>query len=70
MEFYRSWVSSFCEPFRTAGLKLAEGEVVPVYPGQQWAPNMPWDNYGGKVTLAGDAAHSMLPRMPFPLINL
>ena len=51
-----------CEPFRTAGLKLGEGEVVPVYAGQQWAPDMAWDNHEGKVTLAGDAAHSMVPR--------
>ena len=62
MDFYRSFVSTFCEPFRTAALKLADDEVVPVYPGQQWAPTMAWDNYGGKVTLAGDAAHSMVPR--------
>jgi len=62
MEFYRSWVSTMCEPFRTAGLKLAEDEVIPIYSGQQWAPTMEWDNKGGKFTLAGDAAHSMLPR--------
>jgi hypothetical protein len=62
MSHYRQWASSFCEPFRTGALKLEEGEVVPVYPGQQWAPTMPWDNYGGKVTIAGDAAHSMVPR--------
>ncbi|KAL8897693.1 MAG: hypothetical protein Q9192_002447 [Flavoplaca navasiana] len=60
--FYRSFVSSFCDPFRTAGLKVADGDAIPVYPGQQWAPTMAWDNYGGKVTLAGDAAHSMLPQ--------
>jgi hypothetical protein len=72
MNVYRSWVSSFCEPFRTGGLKLADGEVVPVYPGQQWAPTMAWDNYGGKVTLAGDAAHSMVPRkcMVLPSLSL
>lgn len=67
MEFYRSWTSSLCEPFRTGALKLAEGEVVPVYSGQQWAPTMVWDNYGGQITLAGDAAHSMVPRMSIPL---
>ncbi|KAL8722376.1 MAG: hypothetical protein Q9181_007501, partial [Wetmoreana brouardii] len=62
MQYYRDFVSSFCDPFRTAGLKLRDGEILPVYPGQQWAPTMPWDNYGGKVTLAGDAAHSMVPQ--------
>lgn len=42
---------------------------VPVYPGQQWPPvtqdggenGIKWDNHDGLVTLAGDAAHSMLP---------
>lgn len=42
---------------------------VPVYPGQQWPPvtedssddGIKWDNHNGLVTLAGDAAHSMLP---------
>ncbi|KAM3067369.1 hypothetical protein ACMFMF_009860 [Clarireedia jacksonii] len=62
MKFYRSWISSFCEPFRTGGMKLPDDAIVPVYPGQQWAPTMAWDNYGGKVTLAGDAAHSMVPQ--------
>ncbi|KAK4553131.1 hypothetical protein LTR86_009858 [Recurvomyces mirabilis] len=62
MDFYRSFVSPFCEPFRTGALKLLDGELVPIYPGQQWAPTMAWDNHGGKVTLAGDAAHSMLPQ--------
>ena len=62
MDFYRSFVSSFCELFRTTALKIAEKEAVPVYPGQQRGSIMAWDNYGGKITLAGDAAHSMLPR--------
>lgn len=42
---------------------------VPVYSGQQWPPvtdevgddGIKWDNQDGLVTLAGDAAHSMLP---------
>ena len=62
MEFVRERMSQFCDPFRTAFLAVDEKEVMPVYPGKQWAPIMKWDNYGGKVTLAGDAAHSMLPR--------
>lgn len=42
---------------------------IPVYSGQQWPPvtegstgdGIKWDNHDGMVTLAGDAAHSMLP---------
>lgn len=61
--FYRSWMSAMCEPFRTAGLsRLEDDDILPVYRGQQWGPSMAWDNHGGRVTLAGDAAHSMLPR--------
>lgn len=26
-----------------------------------WGNITPWDNYAGKVTLAGDAAHPMVP---------
>lgn len=62
VQYYKSFISSFCEPFRTAGLKLGDNDSIPIYPGQQWSPDMPWDNYGGRVTLAGDAAHSMVPR--------
>ena len=43
-------------------MAVAEDEIMPVYPGHQWAPTMTWNNYDGKVTIAGDAAHSMLPR--------
>ncbi|KAF2219773.1 putative monooxygenase [Elsinoe ampelina] len=62
VSFYRSFIEPFCEPFRTAGLKLPPNGTIPVYPGQQWAPTMDWDNRTGRVTLAGDAAHSMVPQ--------
>ncbi|KAL4912434.1 hypothetical protein BDW62DRAFT_206487 [Aspergillus aurantiobrunneus] len=62
MQFYRDWVSPLCEPFRTGLMNVAEDETVPVYAGQQWAPTMQWDTHGGRVTLAGDAAHSMVPQ--------
>ena len=63
MKFLRERMAQYCEPFRTAFLAVDDNEVMPVYRGQQWAPTMGWSNYGGKVTIAGDAAHSMLPRM-------
>ncbi|KAF2483759.1 putative monooxygenase [Neohortaea acidophila] len=61
MTYVRERMAHFCEPFRTAFLALAEDKVLPVYAANQWAPRTKWDNYRGRVTLAGDAAHSMLP---------
>lgn len=61
LRFYKGQASKLCEPFRTAALALEDDEVVPLDAGQQWVP-YPWKNHDGRVTLAGDAAHSMLPR--------
>ncbi|EED15660.1 monooxygenase, putative [Talaromyces stipitatus ATCC 10500] len=60
LEFYKTRCSKMCEPFRTAGVALPKNEILPIDPSQQWAP-IEWDNRHGAVTLAGDAAHSMLP---------
>lgn len=62
MSFIRKRMAQFCEPFRTSVLALPEDEVMHVYPCHQWAPRGQWDNHGGRVTIAGDAAHTMLPR--------
>ena len=42
-------------------MALKDDEVVPVDAGAQFSPYH-WDNRGGRITLAGDAAHAMLPR--------
>ncbi|KAJ9608059.1 hypothetical protein H2200_007047 [Cladophialophora chaetospira] len=60
LHFFQDRLSRFCEPWRTAGLALKADEVVHVDSGAQFAP-YPWNNKDGKVTLAGDAAHAMLP---------
>ncbi|ETS87347.1 hypothetical protein PFICI_01175 [Pestalotiopsis fici W106-1] len=46
-----------------AGETVESEVVLPIYAGQQWSPLTPrtWDNHNGRATLAGDAAHSMLP---------
>ena len=68
--FYKERASHLCEPFRTAALALPDDDIIPIDRGQQWAP-FPWDNRDGRVTLAGDAAHSMLPReLSFSLHSL
>ncbi|KAK4503811.1 hypothetical protein PRZ48_004726 [Zasmidium cellare] len=60
-KFFKERMSKWCEPFRTAGVAVSDDVVIPIFPGKQWSPTMEWDNHSGKVTLAGDAAHSMLP---------
>lgn len=72
MKFLKERALQFSEPFRTATLAIDDDLVLPIDRGQQWKP-IAWDNRGGKITLAGDAAHCMLPRMflsPFLLFQI
>lgn len=48
----------FAEPFRSANAWIPDG--TPVYTNRMtyWEP-IPWDNHGGRISLAGDAAHPM-----------
>ena len=61
MKVVKERAKAFCEPFRTVALGIDDEVVLPLDQGAQWKP-IAWDNLGGKVTLAGDAAHSMVPR--------
>ncbi|KAK0740157.1 hypothetical protein B0T18DRAFT_439943 [Schizothecium vesticola] len=46
-------------PFKEAATALRSGSV-PFWQGRMtYWPTKPWDGYGGRVTLAGDAAHAM-----------
>lgn len=52
-------IASQCsEPFRSAWLHLPDDTVVWHVKPAYWVP-IPWDNAGGRMTLAGDAAHPM-----------
>jgi 2-polyprenyl-6-methoxyphenol hydroxylase-like FAD-dependent oxidoreductase len=64
LKFLKERLAQLPDPFKTAWLALGDDEIIPIYPGQQWAPTMHWNNRGGRVTIAGDAAHSMLPSKP------
>ncbi|KAI9658620.1 MAG: hypothetical protein M1821_002180 [Bathelium mastoideum] len=59
-KFFRETVSRFCEPFCTAAQGISDDADLPVDAGYQWSPR-PWNNRDGRMTLAGDAAHPMLP---------
>ncbi|KAH7327348.1 hypothetical protein BKA65DRAFT_66354 [Rhexocercosporidium sp. MPI-PUGE-AT-0058] len=48
------------EPFRSSFTDLPDSTKVFTDKLYYWIP-VPWDNHGGKVTLAGDAAHPMPP---------
>ena len=49
----------FAEPFRSANAWIPDG--TPVYANRvtYWEPPGSWNNHGGKMSLAGDAAHPM-----------
>ena len=50
-----------CEPFRSAVMWMPDDTKITYEKMAYWVP-IPWGNHGGRVTLAGDAAHPMTPR--------
>jgi 2-polyprenyl-6-methoxyphenol hydroxylase-like FAD-dependent oxidoreductase len=60
LQFFKDRSSKICEPFSTIAAALPDDTILPADPGQQWSP-IQWDNHNGSITIAGDAAHSMLP---------
>lgn len=63
MRFFKSRFAEMAEPFRSAGLAFSDDFTLPVDSGWNFKPlgDFAWDNHNGRVTVAGDAAHSMLP---------
>lgn len=51
----------FAEPWKSALLYLPDDQELKFNNVAYWI-SIPWDNHGGKITLAGDAAHPMPPR--------
>jgi 2-polyprenyl-6-methoxyphenol hydroxylase-like FAD-dependent oxidoreductase len=63
----KAFAEKFADPFRSAFLWLKDDQPVWYAPLTQWDPSLSehrWDNHGGRVTLAGDAAHPMTFRKP------
>jgi 2-polyprenyl-6-methoxyphenol hydroxylase-like FAD-dependent oxidoreductase len=62
--------AEYTEPWRSAAKWLPPDQPCFYLGLTVWDPSLPehgWSNHGGKVTLAGDAAHPMTYRMSFSL---
>ncbi|CAG8903149.1 unnamed protein product [Penicillium egyptiacum] len=58
---FRSYLSTYCEPYRSVAAWLADDIDVGGESFHYWGNIAPWNNHDGRVTLAGDAAHPMVP---------
>ncbi len=54
--------SVLAEPFRSAVQWIPDDTKITYNSIAYWV-TVPWDDHGGRATLAGDAAHPMPPRM-------
>lgn len=57
----KSRMQDQAEPFRSANLWIPDDTPVKFDDIAYWV-TIPWDNHGGRITLAGDAAHPQAPR--------
>lgn len=64
LDFTKRYVAEhrddFCKPFGEAIEWAPDGSPCDINVMRYWIPT-PWNNFGGRVTLIGDAAHPMLP---------
>jgi len=58
--YLKEMSNNICEPFRSAIQWIPPGSIFSLTQLNYWV-TIPWNNRGSRVTLAGDAAHSMLP---------
>ncbi|EAL84359.1 FAD-dependent oxidoreductase [Aspergillus fumigatus Af293] len=58
---FKHYMSQYCEPYRSAGEWLSQATPIRAEKFHYWKNITRWRNFGGKVTLAGDAAHPMVP---------
>ena len=65
-EIRQEWTEravKLAEPLRSTYLSVAPSATFWIHRIAEWRTK-PWDNHGGRVTLAGDAAHPMTYRKP------
>lgn len=64
LENLKKKAETFAEPFRSANLWIPEGTKIYENNLSYWIP-VPWDTRGGRILIAGDAAHPMTFRTYF-----
>jgi 2-polyprenyl-6-methoxyphenol hydroxylase-like FAD-dependent oxidoreductase len=61
LQYYKEKTAQECEPYRSAAAWAPEGSRCHIDQLKYWVP-VPWgDGACGRITLAGDAAHAILP---------
>ncbi|KAI8235454.1 hypothetical protein K4K55_004263 [Colletotrichum sp. SAR 10_96] len=61
MKYFKKLAEPYCEPYRSAALWVPDDTYIPRDKYAEWKRIAPWKNFGGRVTVAGDAAHPMCP---------
>ncbi|KAF4872472.1 FAD-dependent monooxygenase cctM [Colletotrichum siamense] len=61
MKYFKKLAEPYCEPYRSAALWVPDDTYIPRDKYAEWKSIAPWKNFGGRVTVAGDAAHPMCP---------
>jgi 2-polyprenyl-6-methoxyphenol hydroxylase-like FAD-dependent oxidoreductase len=54
----KQMTAKIADPFKSGIQWIPEDTPVPLMRLYSWEP-VPWDNHAGRITLAGDAAHTM-----------
>ncbi|KAF2096666.1 FAD/NAD(P)-binding domain-containing protein, partial [Rhizodiscina lignyota] len=61
VKLFKKYGENYCEPFRSATRWVRDDQIITPDKYRVWCRPTQWDNHGGRITLAGDAAHPMGP---------
>ncbi|KIW00539.1 hypothetical protein, variant [Verruconis gallopava] len=61
LRVFKEAASKYAEPWRSAVAWLPDDTFIPKDTIKYWANPVKWPNWNGKVTLAGDGAHPIVP---------
>jgi 2-polyprenyl-6-methoxyphenol hydroxylase-like FAD-dependent oxidoreductase len=61
MALFKSRAATYAEPWRSVGLAVPDTTPILLDRSTYWSSPSRWANRGGRMTLAGDAAHPMTP---------